>query len=159
MSYITVLGIGNILLSDEGFGVRVVEELQKCCKFPEEVEVLDGGTLGLDLLRFIKGTKKLVLLDAVDGGKEPGTLYHLTGDDVSAYFHGQVSLHELGIKDILTDLELTDKKVEEVVIIGVQPLSLEVGLELTPLIQGKVQAAVHAVKEELARWKVVITSG
>lgn len=154
MEEIVILGIGNILISDEGFGVRVVEELQHTYRFPERVQVLDGGTLGLELLRFVKGSKKMIIVDAVDGGKEPGTMYHLAGDEVSAYFREQVSLHELGVKDILTDLELTGNKVEEVVIIGVQPASLEVGLELTPLIKERLEPAVMAVLDQLKKWKV-----
>lgn len=156
MDEIVILGIGNILLSDEGFGVRVVECLQQEYRFPESVKVIDGGTLGLELLRFIKGKNKMILLDAMDGGKAPGTLYRLAGTDVDAYFREQVSLHELGVKDILADLELTGNKVTEVILIGIQPVSLELGLELTPKVADILKDAVGAVLEELKRWKVAV---
>lgn len=77
MEKIVVLGIGNILMQDEGFGVRVVEELTRRYTFPDTVEVLDGGTLGMELLRFIKGADRLLIIDAINGGSEPGAFFSL----------------------------------------------------------------------------------
>ncbi len=154
---ITVLGIGNILLRDEGFGVRAVEELLGRYRFPAAVQVLDGGTLGMDLLRFITGTKRLVVVDAIAGGGPPGTFYRFAGDEVKAYFREKVSLHELGIKDVLAVLEATDRAIEEVVVLGVQPESLDIGLELTPVAAAALPHTVAAVVAELARWQVEVT--
>jgi len=81
-----ILGIGNILMQDEGFGVRVVEELARRHTFPDNVEVLDGGTLGMELMRFIKGADRLIIIDAVNGGGVPGDFYHFTKEEVKAYF-------------------------------------------------------------------------
>lgn len=156
MSQITVLGIGNILLQDEGFGVRVVEALQRQYHFDPSVRLLDGGTLGIDLLGFIKGTQKLIILDAVDDRAEPGTFFIFEGDAVQTYFQDKVSLHELGAKELLIDLELSGHKVEEVVIIGVQPLCLDLGLELTPLVAAKVAMAEEAVIRQLNHWGVEV---
>lgn len=155
---ITVLGIGNILLRDEGFGVRAVEELLDRYRFPAAVQVLDGGTLGMDLLRFLTGTKRLVVVDAIAGGGPPGTFYRFAGDEVKAYFREKVSLHELGIKDVLAVLEATDRAVEEVIVLGVQPQSLDVGLELTPVVAAALPDTVAAVVAELARWQVEVTA-
>jgi hydrogenase maturation protease len=155
---LTVLGIGNILLSDEGFGVRVVEELLRRYRFPAAVQVLDGGTLGMDLLRFLTGTRRLIVVDAIAGDGPPGTFYRLAGDEVQAYFREKVSLHELGIKDVLAVLAATGRPVEEVVILGVQPESLDVGLELTPVVAAAVDEAAAAVVAELAAWRVEVTS-
>jgi len=98
MKQITVLGIGNILLQDEGFGVKVVDELQRRYRFPDSVQVLDGGTLGIELMRFITGCEKLLVIDAIAGDGPPGSFYRLAGEAMQAYFTDKVSLHELGIR-------------------------------------------------------------
>ena len=131
VSEITVLGIGNTILSDEGFGVRVVEYLQKNFTFPENVALIDGGTLGVELQHFIIGTKKLLIIDSIDAGTEPGKIFHLHGDEILKHFTQKISAHEIGIQDILTMLEITDKKIPIVELIGVQPYSLEAGTELS----------------------------
>lgn len=156
MSKITVLGIGNILLQDEGFGVRVVEELLRRYRFPEAVQVLDGGTLGMELLRFITGTQRLLIIDAVGGGGPPGAFYRLAGEEIQAYFQEKVSMHELGIKDVLAVLEVTGKPIAEVVILGVEPESLELGLELTPTVAAMVEKGVAAVIAELRAWQTEV---
>lgn len=155
---ITVLGIGNILLRDEGFGVRVAEELLRRYRFPAFVQVLDGGTLGMDLLRFLTGTERLIVVDAIAGGGPPGTFYRFAGDEVRAYFSEKVSLHELGIKDVLAVLASTGRAVAEVVVVGVQPASLDVGLELTPVVAAALDGTVAAVVAELARWQVEVNA-
>jgi hydrogenase maturation protease len=157
MDRITVLGIGNILLQDEGFGVRVVEELQRRYCFPDNIQVLDGGTLGLELLRFITGTNKLLVIDAIDGGEVPGTFYRFAGSEVEVYFQDKVSLHELGIKDVLASLELLEKTVEEVIIIGVEPAVLELGLELSATVAATVDRALSEVITQLKTWQVKVT--
>lgn len=154
---ITVMGIGNILLQDEGFGVRVIEELQRRYSFPDTVQVLDGGTLGMDLLRFITGTTKLLVVDAIAGGGTAGTYYRFTGNEVKVYFQDKVSLHELGIRDVLTTLEILDQPVDEVVVMGVEPAVVELGLELTPVVAATVDKVVDAVITQLADWKVEAT--
>jgi hydrogenase maturation protease len=155
---ITVLGIGNILLSDEGFGVRVAEELLRRYRFPAGVQVLDGGTLGMDLLRFLTGTQRLLIVDAIAGDGPPGTFYRFAGNQVKAYFREKVSLHELGIKDVLAVLASTGRPVGEIVIVGVQPASLDVGLELTPAVAAALERTVAAVVGELARWQVEVSA-
>ena len=151
-----MLGIGNILLQDEGFGVRVVEELERRYHFPDTVKLLDGGTLGLNLLGFISETDKLIIIDAVDAQSMPGTFFQFDGAAVQTYLHEKVSLHELGVKEILIHLELSGKKAEEVVIIGVQPQSLDLGLELTALIGSKVERSINAVISQLQGWGVEV---
>ena len=135
VSEITVLGIGNTILSDEGFGVRVVEYLKKNFTFPENVALIDGGTLGVELEHFIIGTQKLLIIDSIDGGVEAGKIFHLRGDEILNHFTQKISAHEIGIQDILTMLEITDKKIPVVELLGVQPYSLEAGIELTEPMQ------------------------
>ena len=153
---LTVLGIGNIVLRDEGFGVRVAEYLTEHYTFPQDVQVLDGGTLGMELLRFIDGTKRLLLLDAVRGEKAPGETYRLAGDAVAAHFQDKLSAHEIGIQDILTLLSLTGKPVPDVVVLGAEPVDLSAGMELSPALSALVPEMARRAVEELALWGVTV---
>lgn len=151
---ITVLGIGNIILSDEGFGVRVVEHIKKSFQFPENVQLIDGGTLGVELTQFITGTQKLLIIDSIDGGKQAGTLYKLTGDKIRTHFSEKISAHEVGIQDVLTMLELTNKMIPEVVVIGAQPFSLEAGVNLTPEMQKLIPQVSDMAIDILRSWRI-----
>ena len=154
MEQITVLGIGNILLQDEGFGARVIEQLQQQYRLPANVQVLDGGTLGLELVGFIMGTNKLIVIDAVDGGGAPGTFYRFAGSEIELYFQNKLSLHELGIKEVLATLVLLEKPVGEVIIMGVEPATLELGVELSATVGSTVDLVVHEVISQLEIWQV-----
>lgn len=153
MAAITAVGIGNILLSDEGFGVRVIEELQQNYLLSDQVQVLDGGTLGLDLIRYIAGSEKLIIIDAICGKEPPGHLYHLHGDEVQAYFREKVSMHEMGIMDVLRIVDQIGLPVNEVVVIGCEPESLEMGLTLSPVVEDCLQPAIQAVLRQLTLWE------
>ena len=153
VSEITVLGIGNTILSDEGFGVRVVEFLRDNYDFPENVALIDGGTLGVELTHFIVGTQKLLIIDSIDGGAAPGTTFHLRDGEIFKHFTQKISAHEIGVQDILTTLEITGKKIPEVELIGAQPFSLDAGLELTPPMQKLLPVFAKKALEILRRWK------
>lgn len=153
---VTVLGVGNILLQDEGFGVRVIEEMTRRFSFPSDVQVLDGGTLGMELMRFIDGTEKLILIDAIAGGKNPGTLYEFKNEQVKAYFKEKVSAHELGIQDVLAVLEVIEKPIAEMVVLGIQPVSLDVSLDLTPLAASRIDPIIDKVVAQLQAWQVEV---
>ena len=152
VSEITVLGIGNTILSDEGFGVRVVEYLQKNFTFPENVALIDGGTLGVELEHFIIGTQKLLIIDSIDGGAPAGKNFHLRGEEILKHFTQKISAHEIGIQDILTMLEITGKKIPVVELLGVQPYSLEAGIELTEPMQKLVPVFAEKAVEILKSW-------
>ena len=156
MEQITILGVGNILMKDEGFGVRVVEELLRQYSFPEHVQVLDGGTLGMELLRFLIGTDKLILVDAVSGGLPPGSFSQFNHDEVKAYFKEKVSMHELGIQDVLGVMEVLEKPAKEIRILGIQPLTIEVGLELTPIVAEAVDLVVEKLLAILKEWQIEV---
>lgn len=158
MAATVVLGVGNILLSDEGFGVRVVEALLQRFHFPEEVEVLDGGTLGMELMRFLEGAQRLILVDAVHGSaSEPGYFHELRGDAVRLYFREKVSMHELGIQEVLASLEIMEKPIREIVVFGVQPDSLEIGMDLTVPVASRVEEAMERVVRQLEKWGIYCT--
>ena len=154
---ITVLGIGNTILSDEGFGVRVVEYLQANYNFSENVNLIDGGTLGVELQHFIIGTKKLLIIDSIDGGAAAGTIFHLRDGDILKHFTQKISAHEIGIQDILTMLEITGKKIPCVELLGAQPYSLDAGINLTPPMQKLLPLFANKALEILKTWKAEIT--
>ena len=151
MAKAVVLGVGNILLSDEGFGVRVAEALSQRFRFPDAVEVLDGGTLGIELMRFLDGAERLILIDAIHGS-EPGSFRIIQGDDVRLYFQEKVSLHEMGIQEVLASLVVMEKPIAEIVVIGVVPQSLEISLDLTPLVASRIDEATDSVIRHLHDW-------
>ena len=143
--------MGNILLEDEGLGIRALEALQRNYEFPDGVELLDGGTTGMGLLDDISGREHLIVLDAVQTGAAPGTLVALRDDDVPVYFGLRVTPHQLGLADVLATLELSDERPANVTVLGLVPSSLELTLELSPLIRSKLDGLVQAAVEELAR--------
>jgi hydrogenase maturation protease len=149
-----VLGLGNILLSDEGVGVRVVERLQERYEFPPDVELLDGGTLGMDLLAYVEAADRLLVLDALDMGAEPGTLGHLEGEEVPAFLSIKISPHQMGLSDLLAAARLREVYPEEIVLLGVQPAVIDVGLELSPVVAAQVDALVDKAVAELHRWGI-----
>lgn len=156
-SEITVLGIGNTILSDEGFGVRVVEYLKKNFTFPKNVALIDGGTLGVELQHFIVGTKKLLIIDSIDGGAESGKIFHLHGDEILKHFTQKISAHEIGIQDILTMLEITEKKIPCVELIGAQPYNLDAGIELSEPMKKLLPLFAEKAVEILKSWQVQIS--
>jgi len=149
-----ILGVGNILLSDDGVGVHVVRRLEEEMAFPPEVEVLDGGTKGMDLLHYLEGVSRLLIIDAVETGEPPGTLVRLTGEQVPAYLSIKMSPHEIGLPDMLFAAQLREIYPDEVVILGVQPATTEVGLDLSEPVAAQVDELVKRVLEELERWGI-----
>jgi hydrogenase maturation protease len=146
-----VLGVGNVLLRDEGIGVRAVEELQRRYRFPEDVEVLDGGTSGIELLRFFDGVEHLIIIDAISAGHPPGSVLRVEGDDVPATFETRITPHQLGLSDLLATARLTDQMPGHLVLFGVEPKTLESGVGFTPEVEGALDKLLGHVVEELGR--------
>jgi len=149
-----VLGIGNLVMSDDGIGVRVIQQLSACFRFPDGVALLDGGTLGLDLLPRLEGVERLLVVDAVDIGRTPGTLARLSGDDVPIVLETKVSPHQMGLKDLLAVAMLQGFAPLEMVLWGVQPEKIEMGVDLSPAVEGTVDALVKNVLLELESWGI-----
>ena len=146
---ILVLGLGNVLLRDDGVGVRVVESLQQHFAFPATVALLDGGTLGLDLLPWLDGLQGLVVVDAVAFGRAPGQISHLEGADVRECLHLKMSPHQVGLRDLLAAASLLGRKPARVVLWGAEPERLDPGTELSPTVAGALPALRQAVVNEL----------
>lgn len=148
---VLVLGMGNILLEDEGLGVRALETLRERYVIPSEVELLDGGTTGMGLLDDISGRKHLVVLDAVQTGDPAGELVVLHDDEVPVYFGLRVTPHQLGLADVLATLELTGDRPAGITVLGLVPESLELSLDLSGLVRSRLDLLVETAATELAR--------
>jgi hydrogenase maturation protease len=154
---ILVLGIGNLLLQDEGAGVRAVEEFGRRYVTPAGVELLDGGTSGIELLQYIQGKDCLILLDVVKSGNPPGTLIRLEGESVPAMFQKKISPHQLGLSDLLATAQLIDRMPERVVLFGIEPKSIETGLEMSEEVGGAIGRLADMVALELASLGLEVT--
>lgn len=152
-----VLGLGNILLSDDAVGVRVAERLLDEYSFPPEVQVMDGGTLGLDLLAYVQDADRLVVVDALNIRDKPGTVARLVDDEVPAFLAPKISPHQMGLVDLLAASRLSGHFPDELVLWGVQPESLELGLGLSPTVAAQVESLVKHVLDELSRWDLTPT--
>ena len=144
---IVVLGVGNILLTDEGLAVPVVEDLKANYTFTPQISLIDGGTMGMELLTYMRGMKKILLIDAVNGGEAPGTIYEFPHRELEQYFTDHISVHEVGMQDILRIRAIQENPLEDAIVIGVEPESLDVGFEPS----APVQMALPEVKERVLR--------
>lgn len=147
---IVVLGVGNILLRDEGVGVRVVEELQRRYSFPENIRLVDGGTQGLWLMSTIQEADRLIVVDAILGRGEPGTLYRLERDDLPKGLRAKQSAHDSDLVEALNLCTLLESDPKSVVVVGVEPENIQpFGLEMTDAVAGKVDDLIDMVLGEL----------
>lgn len=154
LSNTVVLGVGNLLWADEGFGPRAVTRMLASESIPDGVDVLDGGTQGLYLLPIIQTARRLLVFDIVDFGAEPGRILVLRDEEIPIFF-GQrpLSLHQTAFTDVLAAAELTGKMPEAVTLVGVQLENIdEWGGELTLTVADAMDEAIHIGLEELAAW-------
>lgn len=154
---VTVLGIGNVILRDEGFGVRVAEYLDSHYEFPDDVQIIDGGTLGIELTQYVTGCQKLLVIDSINGGKTPGTVFRFHNDAVMAHFQDKLSAHEVGIQDVLAFLQVTGHAIPEVVVIGAQPYDVEAGVGLSTGMKKILPNMVEQALKELSAWGITAT--
>ena len=144
-----VLGLGNTLHTDDGVGPQALERLRNDARVPADVALIEGGTLGLELLNYIWDCSYLLVLDAVDVGQPPGTLIRMSSQEVQT-LPGQGSVHQLGVADLLVALRVLASRTPEVVLLGVQPASTEWGTELSPAVAAVLPALADAAVAELA---------
>jgi hydrogenase maturation protease len=156
-----ILGIGNVLWADEGFGVRCVERLAERYSFGPEVHVLDGGTQGLYLLPFLDGARNLLVFDAVDYGLAPGTMKVVEDGEVPAFMGAKkMSLHQTGFQDVIATAQLMGICPERLCLIGVQPEELEdYGGGLRDIVAAQIDPAVDIGIAKLAGWGVTAEEG
>lgn len=152
-----VLGIGNLLLRDEGVGVHAVRTLRERYAFPEGVEIIDGGTMGLDLLPFIEGRDALLIIDAVDFRAEPGTIRTMDGSGVKAFLDIKFSVHQIGLPDMLFAAALGGYAPPRLSLLGIQPGSIETGLEMSAALMERFDRLIETAVEILRSWGLEIT--
>jgi len=156
---VMVLGIGCILFSDEGFGVRVVEKMERLYEFSDNVLLVDGGVLGINLLGVISKPDHLIVVDAIRNHGQPGDRYRLEGDAIPNRIRAKNSLHQVDFLEALTLCQALDK-VPETVIIGVEPQDIDTqSLELTPPVRAQVDPVIEMVLLELDRLGVSYKKG
>jgi hydrogenase maturation protease len=148
---VVVLGVGNVLMSDEGVGVRTVEALERAFDFPEDVRLVDGGTSTHELLGDLEDIDHLIIVDAVDAAVEPGSLMLVEGDAVPSAFTTKFSPHQVGISDLLATLRFLGRAPKHVELFGVQPSRIALDLEMSPLVAAVVPRLCGIVLDELQR--------
>ena len=148
---ILLLGIGNVLWADEGFGVRVIERLQKSYRFPDNVKVMDGGTQGLYLVEHVQAADELIVFDAIDYCLPPATLKCIANEDVPNFLGAKkMSLHQTGFQEVLAMAQMLGAYPKHVFLIGVQPEELEdYGGSLRPGVKAQIQPAIAIAMDYL----------
>ncbi len=155
---VLVLGIGNILWADEGFGVRAVEAFHRAYAVPDNVTILDGGTQGLYLVQFVTEADHLIVFDAIDYGLAPGTLKLVEDDEVPKFTGAKkMSLHQTGFQEVLSAADLLGRYPEKLALIGCQPVDLEDwGGPLTGPVKAVIPRALQIAADLLASWGIAI---
>ena len=146
---VLVLGLGNVLLKDEGIGVHVIEHLSKV-DLSDNVEVIDGGTASLDALNLIQDTDKLIIIDAVRYGQRPGTIYRLSNKDLYSGLNSKkLSLHQFSLLEALTIVKKIGNLPREIILIGIEPDQIDWGLEVSEIVKKKISEIIKLITQEL----------
>ena len=156
---VMLLGVGCILYTDEGFGIRVIEEIQKSFIFPNNVSIVDGGVLGLNLLGIISEADHLIVVDAIRNNGSPGDIYRLDGEAIPERVRAKNSLHQVDFLEALTMCQALEK-VPETVILGVEPEDIDtMSIKLTPVVQKQISPIIDLVLKEMDRLDVSYKKG
>jgi hydrogenase maturation protease len=143
-----VLGLGNILHADDGAGPQAIGRLRADPRVPADVSLVEGGTLGLELLPYVWDCSRLIVIDAVDVAQPPGTLVRMSGEELNS-LPGKSSVHQLGVSDLLVALRMLADRQPQVVLLGVQPGSTDWAHELSPPVAATMDCLVEAIIGEL----------
>ncbi len=152
MTATLLMGLGNIILRDEGLGVRAYERLIERYTLPEDVEAIDGGTLGLGLLAYLEDAQRVLLIDGVRGGLDPGSIVRLEGGQIPAALALKMSMHQTGLHELLAISAIRGTTPETIILWGMEPLLMEPGLELTEPCAAALDDLVDKVAGELRAW-------
>ena len=147
------MGIGNILMQDEGIGVHIIRELEKY-KFDPHITLIDGGNMGMDLLCFFDEHDKMIIVDAVDFEENPGFIDTIENDEILTLFTTKMSLHHLGLKDVLSYAKLLDQTPSDLCLIGIQPDKVEFEIKLSECINSKIDTLVNLCVQKLETWGI-----
>ena len=144
------------MLTDDGLSIHVLERLQAGKRIPDEIQMVDGGTCGLDLLQYLEGVSNLIIIDAVKKKNAvPGTIIRLSGDQIPAYLSLKISPHDIGLPDLLATAKLRDLYPQHIVVLGISPASLELGVELSPVVAAQVDTLINLIVEEVLQIEAI----
>ncbi|MFQ5862798.1 MAG: HyaD/HybD family hydrogenase maturation endopeptidase [Candidatus Brocadiales bacterium] len=147
---VLILGVGNILLRDEGVGVRVVEKIKNEHPLPDNVEVVDGGTLGLRLIPYLEGREAIFIVDAIDRGGKPGELFRIEANDIDDIYNARkLSAHQIGLREVLALSRLQNFLPKRVCLFGIQPQTVGIGLELSEPVSSRLDELIEMLLEEV----------
>ncbi|MBD3224124.1 MAG: hydrogenase maturation protease [Caldithrix sp.] len=153
-SKIAVMAIGNLLQSDEGAGIHVLNEMEKHWRFSPPIHLIDGGTMGNDLLPYLEENERIILLDAVNFNENPGFIGTIENEDILRRINTKLSIHHLGLSDVLSAAQLLDIEPEEIYLIGIQPENIEMSTELTNTVRQRVPKMIEIAIAKLEEWGV-----
>ncbi|RPJ69064.1 MAG: hydrogenase maturation protease [Acidobacteria bacterium] len=146
-----ILGLGNLLCSDDGVGVVAAQMIAETRSVPEGVQVLDGGTLGLALLPYLEDAAQAILVDAIETDAPPGTLVRLEGDEVGPAVASRLSVHQVGVADLIEAARWRDRIPPTLVLLGIVPATTELRVDLSPAVQAALPALLDSICGEAAR--------
>lgn len=149
-----VLGLGNMLMTDDGIGLAALARLQDEWFIPRPVELVDGGTWGMNLLPIIESADRVLVLDAIDSGAEPGTLSVLRDAEVPRVLAQKLSPHQIDLREVLALAALRGTLPAELVALGVQPAVVELGTDLSPAVEARLDELVTLAAEQLGAWGI-----
>jgi len=148
---IVVLGLGNLIRSDDGVGLCALRELEQDPRLPPDVTLVEGGTKGLELLPYISDASCLLVLDAMDVGAAAGTVFRIAKEELHS-MPGNGNVHELALADLLNALRIMGREIEQIVLLGIQPLTTELGTALSTPVQQALPSLVEGALIELSQW-------
>ena len=145
-----IIGVGNPLCTDDGLGIHFVHRLQGLAEsLPSGVEIVDGGTGGLDLLPFMEGKRRVIFVDAMDAGEEPGYIFRFQPEQLALEAHPEISMHDVDLASLLRTARLTEDYPDQVVIFAVQVKRVDLGLDLSSPVKRALDRVVELVLQEL----------
>jgi hydrogenase maturation protease len=150
-SRLLILGLGNLLCTDDGVGPAAAQAIAETRVVPEGVQVLDGGTLGLALLPYLEDAERAILVDAIEIDAPPGTLVRLEGEEVGPAVAARLSVHQVGVSDLIEAARWRGRIPPTLVLLGLVPASTQLGIELSPRVQAGLPVLIDAVCDEARR--------
>ena len=154
-SDVTILGIGNLLMRDEGVGIHAMNQLQASYTFSPEINFVDGGTIGIDLIPYFEDCKKMIIVDAVDSQESPGYIVTLENQEINYRFNTKLSLHHAGLSDVLSIIKLQEIEAPDMILIGVQPERVEMGIELSDTVNEVMPKVRDIALRILKDWNII----
>jgi hydrogenase maturation protease len=151
-----VIGLGNVVLSDDGLGVHLVRRLRDRYRLEDRVELVEGGTAGLLLLPHLADASRVIIVDAIDTGAPVGTLVRLAGEDSWRAFGLHLTPHDVGLRDLLGAARLSEVWPSQLVLHGAQPATTEIGTELSPPLAAVLDPLARAVLADLTAWEAYV---